>query len=73
MNAIRAFARELLSLFVDDGSLALAILAVVALTAAALRLGAPPDTLGAALLALGLLAALAENLHRSARRLKRRE
>ena len=66
MSAIAAIFREIWSLFVDDGSLAL----TAALAAARYADLVSPPLAGLALL-LGLLALLAENLRRSARRLKR--
>jgi hypothetical protein len=60
--------RELLGLFVDDGSLALALLAWTAVAGLALpRLGLPAG-LAAPVLFLGYLAILLENLARTARR-----
>jgi uncharacterized membrane protein YdjX (TVP38/TMEM64 family) len=68
MNTLTSILREVAGLFVDDGSLALAILGVVALAAvvAALMPGAPL-TAGAVLL-FGCLAVLVENVMRAARR-----
>lgn len=64
--------REIFGLFVDDGSLALAILAVVALVALALRWTALAPEAGGLLLVVGLVGVLAENLRRSAHRLRRK-
>jgi hypothetical protein len=62
MSAL-AIVREVIGLFVDDGSLALAVLGVVAVAAIAALLGAPV-TAGILLLA-GCLAALTENVLRA--------
>jgi hypothetical protein len=68
MNMLRAVLRELIGLFVDDGALALEILAVVGLAAiaAALAPGLPLAT-GAVLL-LGCLGILSASVARAARR-----
>jgi|SoimicMinimDraft_5_1059733.scaffolds.fasta_scaffold63623_2 hypothetical protein len=68
MSMLRAVLRELLGLFVDDGALAVEILAVVALAAIAGAL-APglPLAMGAVLL-LGCLGVLSASVARAARR-----
>lgn len=68
MTSLLAIVRDLAGLFVDDGSLALAILGVVAVAAivAALTPGAPLFS-GATLL-LGNLGVLLVNVIRAARR-----
>lgn len=66
MNALAAVAREVAGLFVEDGSLALAILGLVALAIAAAGLGAPHAAVGG-LLVVGSLAVLAENILRARR------
>ncbi len=69
MGWMRTVARKVLSLFVEDGSFALAILlwlGVMWLAASHLRLGVP----GGVILAAGLLLVLLENLVRSSRRKK---
>jgi hypothetical protein len=70
MKPLTAAMRELVSLFVDDGSLALALLAVVA-AAALLRLevGASSPAAGLALLG-GAAAVLIENTARAVRQRK---
>jgi hypothetical protein len=65
MNALREMLREFLGLFVEDGSLALAIIGVVAATLLA-ALVAPPVLIGL-LLFVGCLAVLAENVLRARR------
>jgi hypothetical protein len=68
MKGLRETLRELLGLFVDDGSLALALLAWTAVAGLALpRLGLPMG-LAAPSLFLGYLVILLENLARTARR-----
>ena len=67
MNALAAVAREIVGLFVEDGSLALAILGLVALAVAAAALGAPRAAVGV-LLILGSLAVLGENILRAGRK-----
>jgi hypothetical protein len=68
MNMLVAMMRELLGLFVDDGSLALGVLAVVLLAAVSTALlpGLPLAT--GAILLLGCLGALLVNLARAVRR-----
>jgi hypothetical protein len=67
VNALATIAREVVGLFVDDGSLALAILGLVALAIAAAALGAPRDAVGVLLIG-GSLAVLAENILRVRRK-----
>jgi hypothetical protein len=67
MKALKTIARELFGLFVDDGSLALAILALLALTAWLARGSLLVDASQAAvLLVAGTIAVLLENIVRSA-------
>ena len=67
MTALGIALRRLIGLFVDDGSLALAIVAWLCLVALAVRLWPPAGGWLALLLALGLLAILAENVLRTGR------
>jgi hypothetical protein len=68
MIMLRAVMHELIGLFVDDGALAVAILAVVILAAVAGAL-APDQTLVAgAILLLGCLAVLSISVAKAARR-----
>ena len=68
MNVLRPIFRELAGLFIDDGSLALAILAVVAF-AGVLAILLPQFSLAAgAILLFGCCGALIENVTRAARR-----
>lgn len=70
MNAIRQAMQELLGLFVEDGSLALAILALVAAAAVLAAIAAPKLLIGALLLG-GCLTLLTENVWRAQRRRSR--
>jgi hypothetical protein len=72
MSALAAIARELVGLFVEDGSLALAVVALVALAIAAAALGVPRAAVGVLLLA-GSLAVLVENILRARRKPRPRE
>ncbi|MBV1706967.1 MAG: hypothetical protein KGQ37_07140 [Hyphomicrobiales bacterium] len=69
MKMLRLVAAELFGLFVDDGSLALAILATLAALALALHAGLPGRWAGP-LGFLALIGVLAENLARTLRRRK---
>jgi hypothetical protein len=70
MSALRQIVGELLGLFVEDGSLALVLIALVAAAAILAKLAVTGALVGLLLLA-GSLAALTENVLR-ARRLQRR-
>ena len=65
MNMLAGIARELIGLFVDDGMLALAIIAIVA-TAAVVASLVPGITAGVVLLA-GLLYVLVANVMEAAK------
>ena len=68
MSTLGGIFREVIGLFVDDGSLALAIIAVVLFPATVAAI-APDDPLVAGgVLVLGCLGVLAANVSRSARR-----
>jgi len=67
MIVINAIAKELFALFVDDGSLALAILAWVAVIAALVSWLGYSGPGGGLLLFAGLIAILFENVLRRAR------
>ena len=67
MSTIAAILRELAGLFVEDNRLALAIIALVAVTIGLHGLGAPSIVVGL-LLAGGSLALLAENVLRARKR-----
>jgi uncharacterized membrane protein YhaH (DUF805 family) len=68
MSMLRAVLRELLGLFVDDGSLALAILAVVMLAAISVALIPDIPLVAGAILVFGCLGVLLANLAIAARR-----
>jgi hypothetical protein len=68
MNALLAFASDIFGLFVDDGSLALAVLVWVALVGLASALLPVPSAAIGILIFLGCAAILAENVLRRARR-----
>jgi hypothetical protein len=67
MNVIRLIAKEFFGMFVDDGSLALLALILVAAVTAAVKLLALPPLLGGALLLVGCLAILLQSVRRAAR------
>lgn len=67
MGVIVSMLRELVALFIDDGSLAVSALVWIAACALAPRLGVPPIWQGAAL-AAGLAVILVENALRGAAR-----
>ena len=66
MNLASTIMKELFGLFVDDGSLALGVLLLVAGLALALHLGLPPIIAGPLLFA-ACAALVVENVRRSAR------
>jgi len=68
MTLISAIAKELFGLFVDDGSLALAILAWVGLVAMLVSATNLSAYLAGSLLFAGLLAILTENVLRRSRK-----
>lgn len=70
MNLVISIAKELFGLFVDDGSLAIGILVLVAVLAGAVSVGLPPVLTGPVLF-LGCAALLAENVRRTLARQKR--
>lgn len=67
MNALGTILSELLALFVDDGSLVLAVILWVLGGAICLRAQVIPPPVEALLLFVGIAALLAENVVRSAR------
>lgn len=68
MNMLGAILRELLGLFVDDGALALAILAVVMLAGVCAALIPDIPLAAGAILLLGCLCVLLANVASAARR-----
>ena len=71
MNTIRALLDELVGMFVDDGSLAIAILAVVAVAGWVSLRFANASAAVAVILCVGCAAALIENVVRTARKANR--
>ncbi|AZO60481.1 MAG: hypothetical protein EOQ55_05890 [Mesorhizobium sp.] len=67
MKIVRLVLKELVGMFVDDGSLALLALLLIALVAGAVKLLALPPLLGAVLILIGCLAILLESTRRGAR------
>jgi hypothetical protein len=67
MNVIKAVASELLALFVDDGSLVLAVIAWIIGGAICLNRGVVPPLFEAVLLFAGIACLLLENVTRAAR------
>ncbi|MDX8531952.1 hypothetical protein RFM41_07635 [Mesorhizobium sp. VK25A] len=67
MNVIRLVFKELVGMFVDDGSLALLALILIALITAAVKLLALPPLIGGFVLLVGCLAILLESARRAAR------
>jgi hypothetical protein len=68
MSMLIAVLRELVGLFVDDGSLALMILAVVILAGIVATLGPDLQLAAGAILLFGCLGVLLANVARAARR-----
>ena len=68
MNLITNVIKEFISLFVDDGSLALWSLLLIGGVGAAVKFAALPPLLGGAVLFAGCLVILAASVHRAARR-----
>jgi ethanolamine utilization microcompartment shell protein EutS len=68
MTAIRGVIAGLIGLFIDDGSLALAILGLIAIATAAVKIGWLPPLAGALLLLAGCIALILESVYRAARR-----
>lgn len=68
MKLVMTAARELFGLFVDDGSLAVALVAWILVLHAASRFWPSLDPWGAAILLLGCVAILIENTLRAAKR-----
>ncbi|RWA63299.1 hypothetical protein [Mesorhizobium sp.] len=67
MKIIRLVLKELVGMFVDDGSLALLALILIALITAAVKLLALPPLAGGVLILAGCLAILLESTRRGAR------
>lgn len=65
---LRAIINELISMFIDDGALALLAAVLIAVIAAAVKLLGLPPLYGAMLLLAGSILILADSLRRAARR-----
>ena len=68
MSAIRGILSSLIGLFSDDGSLALAILGLIAIATAGVKTGWLPPLAGGLLLLAGCIALILESVYRAARR-----
>jgi hypothetical protein len=68
MNWLSTARRELVGLFIDDGSFALAILAWIVGGVICIHVFAVPSAVEGFLLATGLVLLLAENVERTARK-----
>ena len=68
MSVIRAMFAELFGMFVDDGSLAVAIVVLIAAVAALVKAGWLAPLPGGVLLLVGCVLILAENVRRAASR-----
>jgi hypothetical protein len=67
MRALQRFAREIAGLFFDDGSLAIAVLSILAAAAILAEAAGFDGLVGMAFLVGGIMAALLENVVRTAR------
>lgn len=68
MNAASLIVKEIVGMFIDDGSLALCVLLLIAIVVALVKLAGMPALPGGVLLLVGCLAILTENVRRAARR-----
>lgn len=68
MNVVRIVLKELAGMFIDDGSLALLALILIAGVTVAVKLLALPPLLGGILLLIGCLAVLVQSVRRAASR-----
>ena len=68
MKVIRTAISEFLGLFIDDGSLALFVVILIAVVTAAVKTNIVSPLLGGGALLLGCGLLLAESLHRAARK-----
>jgi hypothetical protein len=67
MNIFGQIAKEIISLFIDDGSLALSAVLLIAVVSGAVKFAAMPPLVGGTLLVLGCVAILTESVHRATR------
>ena len=68
MNTLSLIVKEFVGMFIDDGSLALFALLLIAAVSALVKLAAISPLLGGVLLLIGCLAILMESVRRAARR-----
>jgi len=68
MNILRLILKETIGLFIDDGALALFVIALIALVAGLVKYTGIDGLLGASILFIGCLLILAESVARAARR-----
>jgi hypothetical protein len=68
MKIIRAAVAEFLGMFIDDGSLALAIVAMIALVTIGVKIAGIAPIVGGVALLLGCALLLVESVYRAARR-----
>ena len=68
MTIIRTAISEFLGLFIDDGSLALFVVILIAFATAMVKISNLPPLLGAGALGLGCVLLLAESLYRVVRK-----
>jgi hypothetical protein len=68
MTMIRGILSGLIGLFIDDGSLALAILGLIAIATVTVKAGWLPPLAGGLLLLAGCIALILESVYRAARR-----
>jgi hypothetical protein len=67
MNILRQIIREITGMFIDDGSLALFAVILIATISAAVEFAGLPPLAGGVLLLAGCLGVLTESVHRAAR------
>jgi hypothetical protein len=67
MKVVYLIVKEIVGMFIDDGSLALLAVILIAAVSAAVKLTAMPPLLGGVLLLIGCLAILVESVRRAAR------
>ena len=68
MNVIRTALAELLGMFIDDGQLALTLIALIVLVTLAVKVAGLGGLAGGLLLLAGCIALLLESVYRHARR-----
>ncbi|GGF50803.1 hypothetical protein GCM10007301_07740 [Azorhizobium oxalatiphilum] len=68
MKFLRSVIAELLGMFIDDGALALASVALIAVVALAVEVAGTPPLASSVLLLAGCLAILLESVRRAARK-----